>query len=148
MIGEPVPHRNAGELRQQLHVVVREPSELDAVVHPSEHASGVLHGLLVAQLRLTGTHVGHVRPLIVGGDFEGGPRARGRLLEDQRDVLALEPLLLGRGPLLVTELFTQVEEAEELLSREVDVPQETAPRQGGRRRQNSSLHTLSFDRAG
>ena len=85
---------------------MREPSELNAVVHSSEDASGILHRFLVPQLCLTGTHVGDVRPLIMRGHLKGGPRARGGLFEDQCDVLAFEQFLLGRGPLLMTEMFT------------------------------------------
>jgi hypothetical protein len=35
----------------------------------------------------------------MGGDLEGRPGARRRLLEDERDLLALEALRLGAGVL-------------------------------------------------
>jgi len=44
-------------------------------------------------------------------------RARGGLFEHQCDGSAFEQFLLGRGPLLMTEMFTLIEQANELLFR-------------------------------
>jgi len=66
-------------------------------------------------------HVGDVRPLIVGAHLEGGPRASGGFLKDERDVLALEQLLFRARPLLTAQSVAQVEKTNELLFGEVGV---------------------------
>ena len=55
---------------------------LDRVVDAAEHAGGVLHRLLVADLDPARPEVGHVGTLVVGGDLERGARPGRGLLED------------------------------------------------------------------
>ncbi len=43
---------------------------LNAVVHPSEHAGGVLDRLFMANLAAAGPQIGHAGALIVCGNFE------------------------------------------------------------------------------
>ena len=101
LVGEPVVDRDAGPARELLGRVLREAAVLDRVVHAAEHARGVLHGLLVAHVRAGRADEGDVGALVVGGDLERAARPGRVLLEDQRDLLAdelllLAPLLLGR----------------------------------------------------
>ena len=90
LVGEAVPYRHAGVLAEVLDDVLVEAAVLDAVVHPAEDARGVAHRFLVPDLRTLGPEVRHVGALVVCRDLERRARARGRLLEDDRDVLALE----------------------------------------------------------
>ena len=52
-------------VRQRLDVLLGEAAVLDAVEHPAEHPGGVLHRLLVTDLRAARLEVGHVRALVV-----------------------------------------------------------------------------------
>ncbi len=117
LIGEAIPHRDAGVLGQLSDYALAEAAVLDAVVHAAEDPGRVLHRFLVADLRPAGSQVGDVRALVVGGDLEGAARAGRGLLEDERDVLALEALffltlLLGR-----LQLLREFEKVENLFAR-------------------------------
>jgi hypothetical protein len=57
-----------------------------------------------------GVDVGYVRALVVRRHLERAPGAGRGLLEDQRDVLAAEPLLLGAGVLRAFEVTGEVEQ--------------------------------------
>ncbi len=70
LVGEAVPHRHAGVLRQGLYHFLAVAAVLNAVVHPSEHAGGVLDRLFMANLAAAGPQVGHAGALIVCGNFE------------------------------------------------------------------------------
>ena len=82
LVGQTVPHRHSGVPAEDLHVLLREPPVLDAVVHAAEHAGGVFHRLFVPDLRAAGLQVGHLGTLIVRGHLERRAGTRRGLLED------------------------------------------------------------------
>ena len=88
--GQAVPHGHAGLSGKLLDVVLGKAAELDAVIHAAENAGGVLDGLLLAHLRRTRIEVGDAHAQVHAADLEGAAGARGGLLEQQDDVLALE----------------------------------------------------------
>ena len=118
LVGQAVVDRHAGVLGQDLDELLREAAVLDRVVHAPEHPGGVLHRFLVADLRSLGTEVGHVRALVVGRHLERAARAGRGLLEDQDDLLLLQPLLLGPAALRGFQLGGEIQQADELLLRE------------------------------
>ncbi|MCY1438852.1 hypothetical protein D9M71_550680 [compost metagenome] len=110
LVGQAVEHRYAGELGQLLDDFLLEATVLDGVVHAPEHAGGVLHAFLVADLRGVRVDVGDVGALVIGGDFKRAAGAGRGFFEDQRDVVALEMLLFGAGVLGTLEVAGQVEQ--------------------------------------
>src|SRR4029453_7377901 len=70
--------------------------------------------------------VGDMGPLVVGGDLEGGTRARGGLLEDQGDVLARQVRPLVAAVLGRLELARQPHEEPQLIGGEVQLLEEAA----------------------
>ena len=64
--------------------------------------------------------------LIEGGDLERRPRAGRRLLEDQRDLLAVEPLRLGAGVLGDLQRLGELQQEPQLLRLEVDLLEEAS----------------------
>ena len=116
LVGEPVVDRarrpSCGELLGRL---LGEAAVLDRVVHAAEHARGVLHRLLVAHVRAGRPDEGDVRALVVGGDLERAARPGRVLLEDQRDLLADELLLLAAFLLGGLQLGREVEQVGDLL---------------------------------
>jgi hypothetical protein len=105
---------------------VRGAAELNAVVHPAQHASGVGDGLLVAHLRPAWIEVGHVGALVVGRHLERRARAGRSLLEDQGDLLAGQPRDLRARVLDRLEGSRQAQQVRELSLREVELLQEGA----------------------
>ena len=97
LVGQPVPDRHAGELREHLHDVLVEAAVLDAVIQPAQHTGGVLDRFLVAHLRRLRVEIRHVGALVVGGDLEAAAGAGGGLLEDEADLLPAKVLDLGAG---------------------------------------------------
>jgi hypothetical protein len=108
LVGQAVPDRDAAEQRQRLDQLLLGAAVLDAVVHPAQHARGVLHRLLVADLRAARVQVGDVGALVVGGHLERAAGAGRRLLEDEREVLARQVLLLAAALLRRLELADSV----------------------------------------
>jgi len=109
VVGQAVVHRHARPLGELVDGVLGEAAELDRVEHAAEHPRGVLDRLLVAHVRAARAEVRDVRALVVGGDLERAARARRVLLEDQRDLLAAQVLLLAAGLLGRLQLGGEVE---------------------------------------
>ena len=124
--GQPVVDRHAGVRGQLLDVGLRVAAELDRVVHPAEHPRRVGDRLLVAELRSGRVEVGDVSTLVERGHLERRPGARRRLLEDQRDLLAVEPLDLAPGVLGDLQRLRQLQEEAQLAGLEVDLLDEAA----------------------
>ena len=122
--GQTVPHGHAGVLGQILHVGLGEAAELDAVVEAAEHAGGVLDGLLLAHLGAARIKVGHAHAEVHGADLEGAAGARGGLLEQENDVLALEVAVRGAGALQVLEVLGELQQVLDLLGGEVEQAEE------------------------
>ena len=72
LVGQTVENRYTGVFPELLDHLLAVPAVLDRVVHPAQHAGGVLHGLLVADLRGRRIDVGDVGALVVGGHLERG----------------------------------------------------------------------------
>ena len=126
LVGEAVPDGDAGILRELLHGRLREAAVLDAVEHPSQHAGGVLHGLLDADLGAAGAQVGHVRALVMGGDLEGAAGARGGFLEDEGDVLAGHRGTFGALALGALEVAGEVQQVLDFRRGEIEQLEEAA----------------------
>jgi hypothetical protein len=124
LVGQAVPHRDAGVPGEGLDGLLPIAPVLDAVEGPPEHAGGVLHGLLVADLGPAGLQVGDVGPLVVGGDLERRARARGGLLEDEGDVLAGQVRPLVAAVLGRLQLGRQPQEEPQLVGGEVEFLEE------------------------
>ena len=137
LVGEAVPDRHAGVLRERLDERLVEAAVLDAVVEASQDPRRVLDRLLVPHLRRLRVEVGDVRALVVGGDLERAARARRGLLEDQADLLAPQALGLEAALLRGLEAGRQVEQVEDLLAAEVEELEEVAVAQGQRHRSSS-----------
>jgi len=67
-----------------------------------------------------------MRALVERGDLEGAARARGGLLEDEREVLAPEPRLLVAAILGRLELRRELEQEHKFLFGEIEFLQEIA----------------------
>ena len=115
LVGEAVEDGDAGPLRELVGDVLAEAAVLDRVVHAAEHAGGVLDRLLVAHVRAARADEGDVGALVVGRDLERATRAGRVLLEDQRDLLADELLLLAALLLRRLQLGGEVDEVADLV---------------------------------
>ena len=121
LVGEAVVDGDPGEAGQLLHILLSGSPELDGVVHPPEHPCCVGDRLLVPELGARRIEVGHVRALVEGGDLEGRPRTGGGLLEDEGDLLALEPLGFVARILRGLQCLGQRQEVAQLLRLEIDL---------------------------
>ena len=101
---------------------------LDAVIHAAEDARGILDGFFLAHLRALGVEVGHAHAEVHGPDLERAAGARGGLLEEKDDVLALEVAVRLPGALLRLEVGGEVNEILDLLGGEVEELEEVAAR--------------------
>ena len=126
LVGQPVVDRHPGMFGEGLDVGLQVAPVLDRVVHPAQHPRGVGDRLLVPQLRPGRVEVGHVRALVERGHLERRPGPGRGLLEDQRDLLALQPLALGAGVLGDLERLRQPQQVPQLGRGEVDLLEEAA----------------------
>ena len=109
-VGEAVPHRNPGVLRQFLHNILPEAAVLDAVKHAAQHPGGVPHAFLDTYLRTGGAQVGDMGALVVGGHLEGAAGAGRGLFEDKGYVLAREAGFLGAFFLGALQIGRQIQQ--------------------------------------
>ena len=119
-VGEAVIDRHAGMGGQLLGDRLTEASIFDAVIEAAEHARGVLHRFLVADLRAGRAEIGDVRALVVSGDLEAGARAGRGFFEDQRDVLSFEPLLLVAALFRRLEIGGEAQKKADFVGRDVE----------------------------
>ena len=145
LVGQPVPDRDAGIGRQDLDDVLVEAAVLDAVVEPAEHPSRVLDALLVPHLRRHRVEIGHMGALVVRRDLERAPRPRGRLLEDQADLLLAQAFGLGAGLLRRLEIGGEIEQVADLVGRVIELLEEVATLQAGGRGEGG--HVVLRDRS-
>ena len=88
LVGQAVPHRHAGILRQELHGILAETAVFDTVVHAPQHARRVLDAFLFAHLRAGRVEEGHAHAQVAPRHLKGAARARGGLFKQQHDVAA------------------------------------------------------------
>ena len=84
--------------------LLAEAAEFDAVEHASEDAGGVCDVLFVAKLDVVLAEVFGMSALVYGGDGKGAACTGRGLLEDERDVFALEEVALYPGAFFVLEV--------------------------------------------
>ncbi|CAH0306401.1 hypothetical protein SRABI106_03911 [Rahnella aquatilis] len=90
LVGQPVPHRYAGEFRQFFHRLLCKTPVFDAVIHSPQHAGGVFHGFLVSDLAAARAEISHVCALIKRGDFKRTAGAGRGFLKNQRDIFSTQ----------------------------------------------------------
>ena len=88
-IRESVPDRHPAVLCKFLDGFLRKTAELDTVKHPAKHTRGILHALLVPKLYILPAKVFRMPALVYATYGKGTARPGGRLLKNQRDILAL-----------------------------------------------------------
>ena len=110
-VGETVIDGNAGVSGQFFDDRLRAAAVLDGVIHPSQHSRGVRDGLLVPHLAASGIQVCGVRALVGSRNFESASSPGGRLLKDEGNALASQPMGLAADVLLGFELRRLVEQA-------------------------------------
>ncbi len=124
-VGQAVPHGYTRIFGQLLDRGLGEAAVFDAVEHAAQHAGGVFHRFLDADLRAGRAEIRDVGTLVIGGYFEGAAGAGRGFLEDQGDVLALETRLFGAGVFGALQVAGQVEEILDLFRGEVEEFEET-----------------------
>jgi hypothetical protein len=119
LVRQSVIDRHARKSGKLLGDLLAEPPIFDRIVHAAEHAGGVLHRFLVADMAATGAKNGDMRTLIVGRDLKAGAGPRRVLLEDQGDVPPRQTRLFGAGNLRCFELRRQLQQNADFSRREV-----------------------------
>ena len=126
LVRQSVVDRDPGVLREDLDALLREAPVLDGVVHPAEDAGGVLHRLLVADLRTRRIQGGHAHPLVERRHLEGAAGPGRGLLENDAEVLPREAGDRARRVRGALQVAGEVEEEAELGGRKVGHVEEAA----------------------
>ena len=119
-VGQTVPHRHAGVLGEDLHRLVRKPTKLNSIKHPTQHPGGVRHRLLLAELDVILAQVLRVGPLVDAGDREGTAGPRRGLLKEKGDVQPFERLMADPRVFLGLEIRGQGQKLPNFIRREVE----------------------------
>ena len=84
--GQSIPNRNPRVFGQNFGAFLGKAAVLNPVIDAPQHARGVFHGFVTADVRPAGPEIGDVDALIEGRDFKGNARPGGGLLKYQREV--------------------------------------------------------------
>ena len=114
LVGQAVPHRNTGVVRQFFHDLLAVAPVLDAVKHPSQHPGGIGDGFLFADLTAGRVQIGHFHAQIVGGYLKAAAGAGGGLFKDQSDVLAPQLVVPDTGLLFGLQVSSQLQQLTDL----------------------------------
>ncbi len=110
LVGQAVPHGNAGVTGEILNNGLLEAAVLDAVEHAAENLRGVSEGFLLAHLGGTGIEEGDAHAEVACADFECAAGTGGGLFEEQNDLFIGQPLVLDAVILHALELGSEVKE--------------------------------------
>ena len=127
LVGQAVPHRHVGVLRQFLHDLLPEAPVLDALEHARKHLRRVRNGLLLADLAARGVQVGGAHPQVAGRHLKGAARAGGGLFKDQCHILAPQYVVGHPRLLFRLQCRRQIQQIADLLRRVVQQRQKIAP---------------------
>ena len=114
LVGQAVPHRHTGVVRQLFHDLLAVATVLDAVKHPSQHPGGIGDGFLFANLAAGGVQIGHLHAQIMGGYLKAAAGAGGGLFKDQGDVLAPQLVVPDTGLLFGFQVSGQLQQLPDL----------------------------------
>jgi len=117
IVGQAVPHGDAGILCQILDDRLLEAAVFDAVIEPAEHLGRVGKRLLLPHLGRARIEEGDAHAKVARGHLKGAARTGGGLLEEQDDLLVAEPFMRGAGLLHALELRREIEKIPDLLGR-------------------------------
>ena len=95
VVGQSIPHRNAGVFGQVLNEFLGEPPVLNAVVHPPEHFSRILDGFFLPHLGIC--EEGRVSAFVPTGCLERATRPRRSFIENENDIFAVQSVPLDAG---------------------------------------------------
>src|SRR5205807_7993475 len=91
-IRQPIPYWHSSITCKFLHLFLFVSTILDTVIHTTEDASGILHGLFVANMRATGADIGDVGALVECRNFKSTACACRVFLEDEGNLFAFQLL--------------------------------------------------------
>ena len=114
LVGQAVPHRNTGIVRQLFHDLLAVATVLDAVKHPSQHPGGIGDGLLFADLAAGGVQIGHFHAQIVGGYLKAAAGTGGGLFKDQSNIFAPQLVVTDTGLLFGLQVSGQLQQLPDL----------------------------------
>ena len=126
LVGQTVPHGNAGVAGEILDHGLLEAAVLDTVEHASEDLCGVGEGFLLAHLGGAGIEEGDAHAEVACADFKCAAGTGGGLLEEKDDLLVGEPLVLDAVVLHALELGSEVKKVVDLLGSVVEKSEEAS----------------------
>ena len=126
LIGQAVVDGYVGVERELIDRRLCVTAVFDGVEHTGEHASGVGHRLLVADLGGLRVQDRHLSALLVRRDLESHSRAGRGLAEDEGDDLVVEALHLSACAALLLEFSGEADEPVELRVGEIELPEQVA----------------------
>ena len=129
-VGKSVPHRNAGPLLELLDRLLGESAEEDAVVDAPEDAGRVLDAFLLAEMDVGTREVFGIAAFVACGNLRRVARAGGRLLENERNLLAAQEIAAHACMAARFELRCEVDQVEHFLVGERRHPHEGTPLEG------------------
>ena len=119
LIGQAVPNRNRGILRQLLHHFLTVAAVFNAVIDPGQNPGSISNGFLAADLGGSGIQISGAHTQVVGGHLKTAAGAGAGLFKDQRHILALAKLVGNTSLLLGLQLSGQIQQFTNLCRREI-----------------------------
>ena len=113
-IGQTIPDRNTGVLRQFLYDLLTESTVLDPIEHTAQHTGGIRDRFFFADLRTGRTQISASHAKITGSHFKSAAGAGGVFFEYQSNIFAFEDLMRDAGFFLLFKLRCQFQQIADL----------------------------------
>ncbi len=114
-----IPYRHTGIAGKFFHLRLRRSAILDAIIHPAQDTSGILHGFLVPDVGAPWTYVGDIGTLIECCNLEAAASSCRVFFKDEDNLLPFQMLYLCSGVFRRLQFGRQLQKKADLLWCEV-----------------------------
>ena len=118
-IGQTIPHWHTGIASKFFDLCLRVSAILDAIIHPAQDTSGILHGFLAPDVGASWAYIGDMSTLIECCNLECATGSRRVFFEDEGDLFPFQALYLCSSVFRRFQFSCQVQKRIDLLWCEV-----------------------------
>ena len=124
LIGEAIPDRNAGILREIFHDILTETAVFNAVIHAAQNTGGIGNTFLFTDLASGGIQISAVHSQIIGGNLKRATGTGAGLFKDQGNVFPGTAGMRNACFLFGLKVSSKIQERRDLIGSKIKKLQE------------------------